>query len=82
MEKMEKMEKFKKYLSVLKPSPIKFLVAFVWFTVFLLLADAIECHFLNWVSLPGLVYMVIGLLTLVIYGLIINPIKDWKSRVK
>jgi len=34
----------------------------------------------NWISLPGLIYFVVSILSLIVYAWIINPIKELIKR--
>lgn len=66
----------------------RILLAFLWILTFMGLDSLLWNYadnyggWLMWVGMAGVVYLVGFTLVAIVYGWIINPIRDWKERKK
>lgn len=56
------------------------LISFLWVCIWLAVDNYIPENWAYWVALPGIAYLAILALTLIVFAWIINPIRELKKR--
>jgi hypothetical protein len=57
-----------------------FVTSFIWLIIWTGVYNNVEGEWPAYVALPGLAYIVIMTLIMIVYAWIINPIREWKKR--
>lgn len=58
------------------------IISFGWLGLFMGIDDIIQSDWAFWVAMPALIYIVGLTLVMIVYGWIINPIKNYQERKK